>query len=149
MKIPAHLAPAAYLQKAATDYKSLVPTHPMEKDEWEDGLAACKTLVTNTIYGGKWPENIPAIEEEVKVGEPQANGGLTRTEQLLSQDLVNFWNSLPQGGHIAQIATVVHTCQSTLESRILRRAYPDYWTNIPGSLAQDASAEKERWNLAD
>jgi len=137
--------PAAYLQRAAQHYAQLVPTHPMEVEEWADALAACRQLTSDLIYQGQWPAQAIPEAANSKPEEPEANGGLTKSEQLVSQDLVQFWNSLPQAGHAAALATAVHTCQSTLQSRILRRLYPDYWVSTPGSLQRDAQVERERW----
>lgn len=122
-----------YLDRVAAHYARLVPTHPMEKQEFSEALQSCRDL-TDQFQ--------PTAQIELRPpGEPEKNGGLTGTEQLISQDLVNFWNCLPQGGHSAAVATAVHHCQSALQSRILRRAYPDYWMSTPGSLQQDAQNE--------
>ena len=142
------LRPAAYLKQAEADYARLVPTHPMEASEWQDGLAVCRELAADLIYAGKWPEQAALPDILPEVGEPLANGGLTRSEQLVSSDLVQFWNSLPQSGHVAPMATAIHTCQSMLQSRILRRMFPDYWASTPSALNLDATAEQQRWNLA-
>ncbi len=124
-----------YLDRAAAHYAKLVPTHPMEKQEFSAALQSCRDL-TDQFQ--------PTAEIELSPpGAPEKNGGLTRTEQLISQDLVNFWNCLPQAGHSAAVATAVHHCQSALQSRILRRAYPDYWMSTPGSLQQDARNEEK------
>ena len=138
---------AAYWQRAADDYARLVPTHPMEAEEWHDGLAACRQLATDLVYQGQWPAQASPEGSLPEPGEPEANGGLTRSEQQVSHDLVQFWNSLPQAGHVAAMATAVHSCQSALQSRILRRLHPDYWVSTPGSLQRDAQFEKERWGL--
>ena len=52
MTIPAQLAPAAYLQKPTP----ITPAWCLlihGKEEREDGLGACRTLVTDTIYNGQ------------------------------------------------------------------------------------------------
>lgn len=144
MQIPTAM-PAAYLTRAAENYTRLVPTHPMEAAEWQDGLDACRQLAADLVFQGKWPEVTPGPPAIPPVKEPESQGGLTRSEQLVSHDLVQFWNSLPQAGHVTAVASAVHACQSTLQSRILRRLYPDYWMSTPNSLQQDAQAERERW----
>ncbi|MBN9418096.1 hypothetical protein ABS71_09825 [bacterium SCN 62-11] len=122
-----------YLERAAANYAKMVPTHPMEKQEFSEALEACRELTDQF--------EPTALKDLEAPGEPAKNGGLTRSEQLVSQDLVNFWNCLPQGGHSAAVATAVHHCQSALQSRILRRDYPNYWMSTPGSLQQDAQNE--------
>lgn len=122
-----------YLERAAANYAKMVPTHPMEKQEFSEALESCRQLTDQF--------EPTALKELEAPGEPAQNGGLTRSEQLVSQDLVNFWNCLPQGGHSAAVATAVHHCQSALQSRILRRDYPNYWMSTPGSLEQDARNE--------
>lgn len=139
------LGPAVYLQRAAADYARLVPTHPMEAQEFQDGLDACKKLASDLVYAGGWPEDVVLPPREPKVGDPEANGGLTRSEQLVSQDLASFWTALPQSGHVAAMASAVHLCQGALQSRVLRRLYPNYWMSSPGSLQRDAQVERERW----
>ena len=126
-----------YLERAANNYAKLVPTHPMEKAEFEEALKICQELTDKFTPTEEKDLNLP--------GEPEKSGGLTRSEQLVSQDLVNFWNCLPQGGHSAAVATAVHHCQSALQARILRRAYPDFWMSSPGALQKDAQTESERW----
>jgi len=126
-----------YLERAAANYAKLVPTHPMEKAEFQDALQAFQELTDDFT---------PTQEKDLTApGDPEKSGGLTRSEQLISQDLVNLWNCLPQGGHTAAVATAVHSCQSALQARILRRAYPDYWMSSPGALQKDAQVESERW----
>jgi len=128
-----------YLERAAANYAKLVPTHPMEKGEFQEAIKTCEKLTDQFI---------PTAEKELTApGDPEKSGGLTRSEQLVSQDLVNFWNCLPQGGHSAAVATAVHNCQSALQARILRRAYPDYWVSSPGALQKDAQVESERWKV--
>ena len=147
--IPSNLIPAVYLNQAGVDYARLVPTHPMEKSEWDDALGTCRHVVADLIYDGKWPDPLPPPPDTTpEVGEPDVNGGQTRSEQVVSDDFANFWTSLPASAHVAATATAVHTLQSCLQSRILRRLYPNYWASTPGSLALDAQREQERWNLA-
>ena len=124
-----------YLDRAAANYARMVPTHPMEKQEFSEALQSCRDL-TDQFQ--------PTADKDLsQPGPPEKNGGLTRTEQMISQDLLNFWNCLPQGGHTAAVATAVHHCQSALQARILRRAFPDYWMSTPGSLEQDARNEEK------
>ncbi|MBT9585466.1 hypothetical protein IV102_19140 [bacterium] len=42
--------PAAYLRRAAENYTRLVPTHPMEAAEWQDGLDACRQLASDLVF---------------------------------------------------------------------------------------------------
>lgn len=128
-----------YLDRAAANYAKMVPTHPMEKQEFREALEQCRQL-TDSFE----PTQLKPLEAP---GEPVENGGLTRSEQLVSQDLINFWNCLPHGGHSAAVATAVHHCQSALQSRILRRDYPNYWMSTPGSLEQDARNEENLYSL--
>lgn len=141
------LGPAVHLKRAAADYARLVPTHPMEAQEFRDGLDACKQLASDLAYDGNWPEDVVLPPRDPQVGDPEANGGLTRSEQLVSQDLAQFWTALPGHSHVAAMATAVHACQGALQSRVLRRLYPTYWMSTPGSLQQDAKVERERWKL--
>ena len=86
-----------------------MPTHPMEKEEFMEALKTCQDLTEKFT---------PTEERDLTLpGEPEKSGGLTRSEQLVSQNLVNFWKCLPQGGHSAAVATAGPDAASRAPSR--------------------------------
>lgn len=143
--------PAAHLHRAANEFLSLVPTHPTERDEFLEGAGEIQKIVAEVLYGGRWPEaqEMPNLSAPPKPGEPAQNGGLSRSEQLVSNDLIELYRktspsvSTPQ--QHKRLARAIHLCQSGLQSRVLRRDYPNYWMSSPGSLQKDAEREAARW----
>lgn len=142
--------PAAHLERAGGEYFSLVHTHPTERDEFSHGVRELQGAIADILYGGRWPEpeEMPALPGQARPGTPADNGGLTRSEQLISNDLVSIYRKTRPSANPAQhkrLVTAMHLCQSGLQSRVLRRDYPNYWMSTPGTLAQDAQREMNRW----
>ena len=145
---------AGFLNRAAGEYLSLVQTHPSEFSEFHHGLGEVQDVVGEILYGGRWPEDseIPALPRQPHPGQPSENGGLTRSEQLASSDLVELYRStapsVKNPAQHAKLASAIHLLQSGLQGRVLRRDYPNYWLSSPGSLQQDAQREEKRWGLS-
>ena len=142
--------PAAHLDRAAKDYMSLVPTHPTEQDEFLHGATEIQKVVSEVLYGGRWPESgeLPELPHPKTPGAPKENGGLTKSEQLVSDDLIQLYRKTVGSASPQQhkrLATAIHLCQSGLQGRVLRRDYPNYWMSNPGSLELDAQREASRW----
>ncbi len=142
--------PAAHLERAAQEYLNLVPTHPTEQEEFLHGASEVQKVVAEVLYGGHWPESdeLPELPSSKRPGAPKDNGGLTRSEQLVSDDLIQLYrktvgSATPQ--QHKRLATAIHLCQSGLQGRILRRDYPNYWMSAPGSLERDSQRESTRW----
>ena len=142
--------PAAHLERAAQEYLNLVPTHPTEQEEFLHGASEVQKVVAEVLYGGHWPESdeLPELPSSKRPGSPKDNGGLTRSEQLVSDDLIQLYrktvgSATPQ--QHKRLATAIHLCQSGLQGRILRRDYPNYWMSAPGSLERDSQRESTRW----
>ena len=143
-------APAAHLDRAADEFFALIPTHPSAAEEFAHGLQEIKNVVGEILYGGRWPEQqeLPKLPAHKQPGEPKKNGGLTRSEQLVSNDLIEVYRKTASSANPEQhkrLASAIHLCQSGLQGRVLRRDYPDYWMSSPGSLARDAQREQARW----
>lgn len=148
-----HLEPAAHLHRAAGEYFALVATHPTEMAEFEHGLTEVQAVVGEIMYGGEWPEaeELPQLPGHSFPGEPKDNGGLSRSEQLVSEDFVQIYrktvNSIKNPDQHKRLASAIHLCQSGLQGRVLRRDYPNYWMSTQGTLEHDAQREKQRWGL--
>ena len=72
------------------------------------------------------------------------------SEQLVANDFISLYREVaPHVQHDPQmhkrLASSIDICQSSLQSRVLRRDYPDYYFSLQGSLAQDAEREAARW----
>ena len=149
----AHFEPASHLQRAASEFFSLVATHPSATEEFQHGLNEVKDIVGDIMYGGQWPEpnGLPKLPSHSFPGEPSKNGGLSRSEQLVSEDFVLIYrktvNSVRNPQQHKRLASAIHLCQSVLQGRVLRRDYPNYWMSSPGTLQQDARREQQRWKL--
>lgn len=143
--------PAAHLGRAQQVFEGLVATHPSERDEFQQGVLEIRQIVGEVLYGGRWPEpqELPQLGPSKRPGPPAENGGLTRSEQLVSEDLINLYRKTAPAVTSPQqhkrLASAIHLCQSGLQGRVLRRDYPDYWMSSPGTLAQDAAQEQQRW----
>jgi hypothetical protein len=143
--------PAAHLNRADAEYSKLVPTHPSDSEEFSHGVESIKAIVAEVMYGGRWPEDseLPNLGSPAKPGEPARNGGQTRSEQLVANDLIDIYREVSP--HVKtteqhkRLASSIHICQSGLQSRVLRRDYPDYYFSLPGSLDKDAQREAGRW----
>ncbi|MCA9779296.1 MAG: hypothetical protein KC800_21365 [Candidatus Eremiobacteraeota bacterium] len=144
--------PAAFLNRASGEYLALVPTHPSDRDEFVAGVEQIQSVVAEAMYGGRWPEDseLPSLPAQGRPGDPARNGGQTMSEQLVANDLIALYREVaPHVQHNPQmhqrLASSIHVCQSGLQSRVLRRDYPDYYFSLPGSLQQDAEREAARW----
>ena len=144
--------PAAFLNRATGEYLALVPTHPSDRDEFLHGVEQIQSVVAEAMYGGRWPEDSgrPTLPAPGPPGSPAKNGGQTKSEQLVANDFISLYREVaPHVQHDPQLhkrlASSIHICQSSLQSRVLRRDYPDYYFSLPGSLAQDAEREAARW----
>ena len=145
-----HFEAAAHLERANQEYMSLIHTHPTEAKEFSHGAQRLKTILADILYGGEWPqsEEIPKLPKQATPGKPQDNGGLTRSEQLVSNDLVSLYRKANKQATQTQheeLVTSMHLCQSSLQSRILRRYHPNYWMSSPGTLMADSQREQVRW----
>jgi len=145
----ADLKPKAYLQRASSEFLKLIPTHPQEQDEFMSGATEVREMVSEILYGGEWPDDEVSLPPHQQPGSPATNGGLTRSEQLISNDLIQIYRitspHVREPEQHKRLASAIHSCQSGLQSRVLRRDYPNYWMSTPGSLERDADREKERW----
>lgn len=142
---------AAHLERATQEFLDLVATHPTEQEEFLHGAQEIQKIVSEILYDGRWPdaEEMPKLPAHKKPGSREDNGGLTKSEQLVSDDLVLIYRktsgSVKTPDQHKRLAFAIHLCQSGLQGRVLRRDYPTYWMSSPGTLEKDAQREAERW----